>query len=126
MFRYYLAPIAWAAIILFLSIIPSSELPEFSLWRIFSFDKLVHAAMYGALTFQIMKALIRQYANWTLRYNAARISFITSTIYGGLIELYQEFLTPDRYGDWMDLISNIIGAIIGIILFRIIFIEYIR
>jgi VanZ family protein len=126
MFRYFFAPVSCALAILFLSIIPSSEIPEFSLWKLLSFDKVVHAAMYGTLSFQLMKACIRQYANWRLRYNAGRIAVISASVYGGLIELYQQYMTPDRYGDWLDMIANVVGAVIGVVCFRFIFKEYIH
>jgi len=126
MFRFYLAPLFWALTILILSSIPSKELPDFSFWKLFSFDKFVHVAMYGILSFQVMKACVRQYANWWLRYNAVRVSLVFGTIYGGLIELFQENVLIDRHGDWMDLISNIVGTILGIFLYRYIFNDYIR
>ena len=82
--------------------------------------------MYGILSFQVMKSCIRQYANWTLRYNAAKVAAITSIAYGGAIELLQEFVILDRHGDWIDLVSNILGTFIGIRFFKIIFVQYIR
>ena len=126
MLRFFLAPLFWALTILIISSIPSKELPDFSFWKLFSFDKFVHVAMYGILSFQVMKGCVRQYANWWLRYNAVRVSLVFGTIYGGLIELFQENVLTDRHGDWMDLISNIVGTILGIFLFRYIFNDYIR
>jgi VanZ family protein len=126
MLRYYFSPLFWAATILFLSSIPSKELPDFFFWKIFSFDKLIHVAMYCIFSFQVMKACVRQYANWTLRYNAARVAVITGALYGGFIELYQEYILTDRHGDWLDLIANIAGTFLGVWLFRWIFKQYIR
>lgn len=82
--------------------------------------------MYGVLSFQVMKACVRQFANKSLRYNAVWVTLVIGTVYGGLIELFQEYVLTDRSGDWMDLIANIVGTILGIILFRLIFFEYIR
>jgi VanZ family protein len=126
MLRYYLSPLFWAVTILFLSSIPSNELPDFSFWKFLSFDKVVHVSMYTILSFQIMKACVRQYANWTLRYNAARVAIISGSIYGGLIELFQQYVLIDRHGDWLDLIANIAGTFLGVVLFKKIFKQYIR
>ena len=126
MLRYFLAPVFWAAIIFFLSSIPSEDLPDFSFWRLISFDKFAHACMYGMLAFLLMKACYRQYSSWYIRYNAIKITAVAAIVYGGLIEIYQELLLADRYGDWLDLIANIIGAFLGIFIFRLIFFEYIR
>ncbi|MCW8941274.1 MAG: VanZ family protein, partial [Flavobacteriales bacterium] len=41
------------------------------------------------------------------------ISF--SIIMGGLIEVLQEYVFINRYGDWYDFIANSLGAIIGVI-----------
>jgi VanZ family protein len=126
MLRYYLSPLFWAATILFLSSIPSKELPDFSFWKIFSFDKIVHVAMYCIFSFQVMKSCVRQYANWTLRFNAARVAVIAGTIYGGAIELFQEFVLIDRHGDWVDFSANIAGTFLGVWVFKKIFAQYIH
>jgi|SRR5688572_5481274 len=126
MLRYYFTPLFWAAVILFLSSVPTSELPDFSFWKLFTFDKVAHVFMYGVFSFQVMKSCIRQYANWYLRFNAGKVAGVTSIAYGGLIELFQEFALMDRHGDWMDLVADIIGALLGIWLFKIVFVEYLR
>ena len=124
--RYYFTPLFWAAVILFLSSVPTSELPDFSFWKLFTFDKVAHTFMYGVLSFQVMKSCIRQYANWYLRFNAGKVAAITSIAYGGMIEVFQEFALMDRHGDWMDLVADIIGAFLGIWLFKVVFVEYLR
>ena len=126
MLRYYFSSIFWAVVILFVSSIPSYELPDFSFWKLFTFDKVAHIVMYGILSFQVMKSCIRQYANWWLRYNAARVAIVFSIFYGAAIEVFQEFALIDRHGDWMDLVSNIIGTFVGVWVFRMIFAPYIR
>lgn len=82
--------------------------------------------MYGVLSFQLMKGCIRQYASWRLRYNATLFSVIVSVGYGGLIELYQQYILTDRYGDWVDMVANVAGTILGVMIFRFIFSDYIR
>lgn len=82
--------------------------------------------MYGVLSFQLMRGCIRQYASWKLRYNATKFSVIASIGYGGLIELYQQYFLTDRFGDWTDLAANVVGTILGVMVFRIIFSDYIR
>jgi len=82
--------------------------------------------MYTILSFQVMKACVRQFANWMLRHNAARIAVISSIIYGGLIELFQEYILIDRHGDWLDLFANCVGTFLGVWLFKKIFKQYIH
>lgn len=45
--------------------------------------------------------------------NRFSIPLIAGMIYGGLIELYQGFLLPDRMADWADFAANCAGAIAG-------------
>ena len=78
------------------------------------------------LAFLLMKACYRQYSSWFLRYNAMKFTAISGILYGAAIEVYQELLLTDRFGDWLDLIANIIGTFLGIFIFRLIFFEYIR
>jgi VanZ family protein len=73
-----------------------------------------------------MRGCIRQYASWKLRYNATKFSVMVSIGYGGMIELYQQYFLTDRYGDWVDLAANVAGTILGVVVFRIIFSDYIR
>ena len=126
MIRYYYSPLFWAATILFLSSIPSHELPDFSFWKLLTFDKIAHVTLYGMFSFHIMKSCIRQYANWVIRYNAKLIAIVTAVAYGAMIELLQEFVIEDRYGDWFDLLANVVGAWLGTVAFKKIFYQYIR
>lgn len=126
MFRFFLAPIFWAAIILFLSSIPSKDLPNLSFWDLIKSDKIGHVIMYSVLAFQLMKSCIRQSASWKLRYNATAFALAVSISYGALIEIYQQFFLADRYGDWIDLLANAVGTFLGVFAFRLIFSEYIR
>lgn len=126
MLRFFIAPLFWAGIILFLSSIPAKDLPELTFWDLIRSDKLGHIFMYGILAFQLMRSLVRQYSSWQLRYYATVIAFIISVMYGGLIEVYQHYLIADRFGDWIDFLANIIGTFLGVVAFRFIFKEYLR
>jgi VanZ family protein len=48
------------------------------------------------------------------------ISLFFSIIYGGIIELIQQYVLLLRTGDLYDFLSDIIGAIIGVIIFLLI------
>ena len=38
------------------------------------------------------------------------------SLYGGLMELLQHYCTLTRSGDWLDLLADILGALIGVLL----------
>lgn len=118
MIRNFIFPLLWAMTILCLSSVPSKELPDFSFWNIFGIDKLVHIAMYGILSFLVLKSGNLQPAHWKLQNNIVFIAALSGVVYGGLIELYQEFILFDRHGEWMDFVANMAGTFFGIMLFK--------
>lgn len=126
MLKFFKAPLIWAILILAFSSIPNSELPDFSLWRILSGDKLIHVFLYGILSFLLLGSSVKQYIYRRIRYNAMLFSFVTSVCFGVLIEVYQEFVLTDRFGDWADALANGVGAMLGLLLFRVLFKDYIR
>ncbi|MFZ9942769.1 MAG: VanZ family protein [Bacteroidia bacterium] len=126
MLKFFKAPLIWAILILAFSSIPNSELPDFSLWRILSGDKLIHVFLYGILSFLLLGSSVKQYIYRRIRYNAMLFSFVTSVCFGVLIEVYQEFVLTDRFGDWADALANGVGALLGLLLFRVLFKDYIR
>ena len=124
--RNFLVPLCWALVILIFSSVPSDDIPDFSFWTLISFDKIAHAGMYGLLSFLTMKACLKQFSSRYIRYNAVKVTSISGIIYGGLIELFQQYALTDRYGDWMDFIADVIGTFVGILIFKMIFSEYVR
>jgi VanZ family protein len=126
MLKFFKAPVIWAILIWAFSSIPNTELPNFSFWRILSGDKLIHIFLYGVLSFLLVGSSLKQHMYRRIRYNASLFTLIATSVYGVLIELYQEFVLTDRYGDWADALANFAGAFLGLILFRSIFRDYIR
>ncbi|MEY3344001.1 MAG: hypothetical protein RL090_1685 [Bacteroidota bacterium] len=126
MLKYFKAPLFWAILIWAFSSIPNSELPDFSLWRLLSGDKLIHAFLYAVLSFLLMGSSLKQFVYKKIHYNAIFFSIATSVLFGIGIELYQEFVLVDRFGDYVDAIANAIGAVIGVAVFRTLFREHIR
>ncbi len=49
------------------------------------------------------------------------LTTIISICYGGLTELMQEFIVPSRIGDKFDFIADMIGTLIGILVFYLFF-----
>ncbi|MFM7823653.1 MAG: VanZ family protein, partial [Bacteroidota bacterium] len=89
-------------------------------------DKLIHVFLYGVLSFLLVGSSLKQHMYRRVRYNALTFSLFATSVYGVLIELYQEFVLTDRFGDWADALANFVGALLGLILFKSIFKDYIR
>lgn len=88
-----------------LSLMPTGLLPPqvFSLW-----DKAQHALGFAVLTLLGLLAYPRHLAMLSL------LLFV----HGGLIELTQA-ATGWRYGEWLDLLADVIGIALGIGLWRV-------
>jgi VanZ family protein len=103
----YLYSIVIAAVIFYLSTATGKALPQMP--PVPYLDKVVHIIMYmvlaGALVIEIKKK------NFF-------ISIILPILYGGLLELLQEYFFPPRTGDWWDFLSDIIGVLLGFFIVR--------
>ncbi|WP_255594314.1 VanZ family protein [Pontibacter sp. HSC-14F20] len=116
--RYNFFTIIWAAVIMVLTLLPSSSMPSLSIWEIFSFDSFAHAFMFAVLTYLMVVGLKKQYTYLQLKHYAIRAAFFVSSMFGIAIELLQHFFVPGRQGDMIDVLSNTIGCILGILLFK--------
>ena len=82
------------------------DLPSFSYA-----DKIVHFFLYFFLTLLWLLA----YPKWWRK----RVLFIILVIFWGVaIEFIQEYFVPTRSGDVLDALSNTIGALTGLLIFR--------
>ena len=41
----------------------------------------------------------------------------SALLYGGLIEIIQEYFTPNRSGDWFDFLADLFGILVALSLF---------
>lgn len=113
--KHYLI-IFWTIVIAVLSLIPSSEIPSISLNSKVPVDKIAHIFLYAIYTLLIGKYLIDSSYNKGLRI----MIVLTITIsYGILMEVLQYYLSPSRFFDMLDIIANIIGSIVGLLLLKI-------
>lgn len=99
--KKYIPPILWMAVIFILSSIPGPNLP---ILPFPGFDKLAHAGEYAVLGLSLALAFEKRWV----------IAFIIGSAYGLLDEIHQLFV-PLREFDLLDLSSDIVGVVIGIL-----------
>lgn len=116
--KYQIPALAWMGIIFFLSSIPGKYFPEqpFNL-----FDKLVHAFLFGTLTYLIYRSFQYQDKSVFLKNFSIAISFFVCVLYGIIDELHQEFV-PGRKPDATDALADILGS--GIVSLYLLFFNY--
>jgi VanZ family protein len=108
-------------VILILTGIPGSVFPRVK--PPIGFDKVVHILMYASFAFLCIWGYRKQFISngKTYRRKALLLTTIISICYGGLTELMQEFIVPSRIGDKFDFIADMIGTLIGILVFYLFF-----
>jgi VanZ family protein len=79
-------------------------------------DKMAHFLMFlafsGAVYFDNTGYLKQKISLWRIFWG----SFLYPTLWGGFIEILQEFLSPNRTGDWLDILFDEIGIFVGILI----------
>lgn len=106
--RKFLPTIAVSALIIYATLFPhpvgADELP-----KIPHFDKVVHVGMFLCFGIALTVDLLRS----GMKIKGKEIFFIAfcSIVFGGIIELAQEYMHIGRAGDYLDFLADIAGAI---------------
>ncbi|QIL76070.1 VanZ family protein [Hymenobacter sp. HDW8] len=82
-------------------------------WELLSFDTAAHAFVFAVLALLTFFSIRRQSRFPKLQSMAMPIVIIGSTLFGGLIEILQSSMNLGRHGEWSDLLSDSIGALLG-------------
>lgn len=114
--------VIWALVVLILTGLPGSYFPVVhSFWDWLSPDKVIHLVIFGVQSFLILWGFRTQYSHPEKRLSVLSWATIASVLYGGLTELLQKEIFVGRDGNLYDFLANVIGALIGIFLFRLLF-----
>lgn len=116
--KYQFPAFAWMGIIFILSSIPGNYFPEqpFDL-----FDKLVHACLFGILTYLIYRGFQYQDKSAFFKNFSIAIAFLICVIYGIIDEIHQEYV-PGRSPDITDALADILGG--GFVSLYLLFFNY--
>jgi len=118
--RYFIPAVIWGLLILYLSADPGINLPP-SVWDFLGIDKIGHLTFYGIFSFLIA------YGYFKLPQTAIKKGLVNTLIissgYGLAMEIMQYSFFPNRYFEVLDIIANIIGSFVGILLFHHIFLK---
>ncbi len=109
-FRSRYVATGWFLLMTILFFIPGSSIPKQNWITYIQFDKIVHIGLFAVLLF-LWKSAFESPAKY---YNAWLI--ILSGIYGLMIEILQGMLVPNRDFDLFDLIADVAGSFLGILI----------
>lgn len=117
LFWYWFPPIAYAAIIFYLSSLPH---PEETLPLSWSFellgDKVLHMIEYGVFGVLCFRAFRYVGQSWMAHY-AWALAIVTATLYGVTDEIHQLYV-PFRQSSGLDVLADAIGACGAVLLWR--------
>lgn len=105
--RVFYPTILWSAFLLVASLTPSSDMP-----RIDASDKLGHILFYLVQTILTARAFYK----WSNKYSiyvSYALGAGIAVVFGGVLELVQEYSIPGRSGDWYDFGANLIGILVA-------------
>lgn len=112
--KAFLPAIFWGIVIAVLSLMPGKNMPEV-IWDIANPDKLAHAFVYMILSFLLFRGF---YLRGQLKRETIIWGLFISIVYGILLEILQYAFFPDRYFELLDIIANIIGSILSLVLIK--------
>ena len=113
--KYLLGAIIWTITIAVLCLESSSDLPSV---KVIGIDKIVHVTFH--FVFVNLWYLFFVNNNFTKNMNnLITKTFFLSLTYGVLIEIAQQLFTKTRQADILDVLANITGAILAVILIKI-------
>lgn len=115
--KYFWKPFLWLLIICYLSLTPSESLPKMP--KFFEYDKIGHLVLYLIFTLLLIKGLSLKLKEKGLSASKLKwIALFVSVFIGGIIEILQANLIRNRHGDITDFLADIIGSVLGTILYN--------
>lgn len=117
----------WALVILVLIGMPGDYFyVPVSFWAWLSPDKVVHVFLFLPLSFLLMYGLRQQYFDSSKRLYFVVLVLGTTMAYGLLTEVMQKYIFIGRNGNIYDAYADWLGAILGLLAFRILFAKKIK
>ena len=110
--RFHLPPILWGLTIFVFSSIPSTSIPNFS---IFSQDKLLHAGVFFIFAFLLYRSFRNQSRYPLFVMHAKLWTLGVASLYGIFDELHQLYVVG-RSADYRDVLADVVGALILVVL----------
>lgn len=103
--------------------LPGEDLPNIDFWEIDIEDKIAHMGVFGILGILMVYGAFRKNSHNRLSDKQTTFLIIIAVAYGGLTEILQGWLFPSRFASLSDFIADAIGAILGIVIAKKLFVK---
>lgn len=94
-------------------LLPARELPRATF---IPGDKIVHVGIHTVLIFVWLLYALRKRFN-TIPWKMYATIAVLCTVYGIIVEFFQEWITTSRNADVLDVLANSLGTLLGLALF---------
>ena len=108
--------IVWTLLILLVCLMPGDNLPSTSFLSFKGADKLIHFTLYLVLFIFVGKGLVNYFDSSYSSNRIILIAFLYCLFLGVGVEFLQSVFVAGRSGDFFDVLSNGIGASVGIVI----------
>ncbi|NSL89088.1 VanZ family protein [Chitinophaga solisilvae] len=115
--KYYIPATIWVILIFILCTLPGKDVPTTSFLQKIHFDKIVHFGLFGGIVLLMSLGVY-----WQRKYISGLTLFmfvLMAACYGLAIEYIQKYWAIDRSFDMMDVLADTLGAIAGVIAFKV-------
>ncbi len=113
-FKYFLPGIAWFFIVAILTLMPGKDIPQVGwLDEIPNFDKLVHAGLFGGLSFLFSLPLLKMNFSFKQKVHLCIRISLAVIVWGITVEFLQKFFIPGRDFDLLDWAADTVGVLIA-------------
>ena len=114
-FKKFLPGVAWFFIVNFLTLMPGNDVPKVGwLDRIPNFDKVVHAGLFGGMTFLFCMAYFKSHFSYTQKVNHFIRLSLAAIVWGISVEFIQKYFIPGRTFDLSDWLADSIGVMVAL------------
>jgi len=108
---YFWTALFWSGLIVFACLLPSNDIPQVNIPNL---DKVIHSLFYF-IFLSLWFLFFKKKLNSSNNLKPLAISFVFAVFFGIGIELMQKFFTVTRSADTFDVIANLFGASLAVI-----------
>ncbi len=101
----------WSIFVIIGSLTPAESIPQ-GLEQLS--DKGIHFFLHFMVAFLVAIGLMKSNHSRGQYVPIIVVSVLFSILLGAMLELLQFYIVPGRFGDWLDFVSDAIGAVLAV------------
>lgn len=116
--RILIPPFFVATLVIGLHSLPGTDIDSSSWWSTYYLDKVVHACAFSLMSISLAICLSKLRLLNDNKWVLVSIIVVSLTFFGTILELIQGEWMVGRAAEFLDIIADCAGSVIGIIVFR--------